>query len=139
MLDGQLSLQTVESALEDAETYVNTLSTVSDFNTTGTNGLYAEGSGPTVDQLFASSTWVTGKYRTSNSFTMQNSSLSAIYFVESLGQMTVAEENLSGMNMTGYGQTTGGGNVNAFRIVVKAGGNSGNAERMVEAQFGKRL
>ena len=53
--------------------------------------------------------------------------------------MSVPNENMDGMNLMGYGQTTGGGDVNAFRVVARAAGSSGSAERMVEVFFGRRL
>lgn len=139
MLDGQVSLQTVESAIEDAQTYVNGLTTLASFNTSGTNGLYTEGYGPAQTALFSSTTWASGKYQSSGSYTLQNRSYQAQYLIESLGVMTVANENMDGMNLMGYGQTTGGGDVNAFRVVARAVGSSGSAERMVEVFFGRRL
>lgn len=139
LLDGQVSLQTVESAIEDAEAYVNTLQNVSGFDAIGTKGLYSEGNGPSQTALFSSSTWASGKYQSSGSYTLQNNSYQAQYLIENLGTMSVPNENMDGMNLMGYGQTTGGGDVNAFRVVARAAGSSGSAERMVEIFFGRRL
>ena len=139
MLDGHMSLQTVESAVEDAQAYIDTLATLTSFTTDGSGGLYAEGFGPTIDGLFSSAVWATNKSFTSSSYSMQNKANSAQYFIESLGVMTLPDENMDGFNVMGYGQTTGGGDVNAFRVVARATGGSGNAERLVEVQFGRRL
>ncbi|MBL4607773.1 MAG: hypothetical protein JKY01_08095 [Pseudomonadales bacterium] len=140
---GQVSLQVAESAIRDAENYVDTLSTVSTFDADGSNGLYSQGNGP--NNVFIDTVW-TGltnggapKVITSNAYATQGYSTTAEYFIENLGEMALEDEDLSGVNMLGYGQTTGGGDVNAFRIVARATGNSGSAERIVEVHYGKRL
>lgn len=139
LLEGQMSLQAVESGVKDAQAYIDTLATLTSFNDTGTGGLYAEGKGPTIDGLFSSAVWTTANSRTSSSYSMQGKNYTSQYFIESLGVMALPDENMDGFNVVGYGQTTGGGDVNAFRAVVRTTGGSGNTERIVEVQFGRRL
>lgn len=140
---GQVSLQVAESAIRDAEAYIDTLSTVSTFDASGTNGLYSQSDGPS--DVFLETVWtgVTGggapKVITSSTYSIQGNGVSAEYFIEDLGTMAVEDEDLAGVNMLGYGQTTGGGDVNAFRVVARATGSSGNAERIVQVFYGKRL
>ncbi|MBV1928996.1 MAG: hypothetical protein KUG81_05735 [Gammaproteobacteria bacterium] len=141
--DGQVSLQVAESAVRDAEEAIDALSTISTFDAEGSNGLYSQGNGPS--NVFIETVW-TGitnggapKVITSNAYSIQGNGISAEYFIESLGEMALEDEDLSGVNMLGYGQTTGGGDVNVFRIVSRATGNSGNTERIVEVFYGRRL
>ena len=141
--ESQVSLHVTESAVRDAEAYIDTLSTVANFDADGSNGLYSQGNGPA--DVFLDTVW-TGvtpggapKTITSSTYSTQGYGVSAEYFIEDLGQMAVEDENLAGVNMLGYGQTTGGGDVNAFRIVARATGKSGNAERILEVFYGKRL
>ena len=141
--EGQVSLQIAESAIRDAETYIDTLATTANFDNEGSNGLYSIDDGP--NDVFLDSVW-TGitiggapRVRTSNARVVQGNNITADYFIESLGEMALEDEDLSGVNMMGYGQTTGGGDVNVFKIVARATGNSGNAERIVEVYYGRRL
>ncbi|WP_354623373.1 hypothetical protein [Psychromonas sp. MME2] len=60
------------------------------------------------------------------------------YFVEYLGELAL-EEDLSGLNMTGYGETTGGGDIHGFKIVARAAGKDGNTERVIVSYYGKRF
>ena len=141
--EGQMSLQVAESSVRNAEAYIDTLATTATFDADGSNGLYSLGDGPNDVFLDAVWTGVTGggapKVRTSTARVIQGNGLTADYFIESLGIMALEDEDLSGVNMMGYGQTTGGGDVNVFRIVTRATGNSGNAERIVEVYYGRRL
>jgi len=141
--EGQVALQFAESAIRDAETYIDNniaLIDASLFKDDGVGGFYSLDNGPA--DVFDSSVWVEGSGGvavTSTSRDVQNIGLTAAYFIEDLGEMSLDSEDLSGINMSNYGQTTGGGDVNVFRIVARSGGRSGNAERIVEVFYGKRL
>jgi len=134
--DGGVSLSAAESGMKEAEALVEGLTGTSGFTNAGTGGYYTTDNGPA--DVFASAVWlpaITLEATTTNTKTGNN----VRYFVEDLDIISVPEEDLSGVNMTGYGETTGGGDVNAFRVVVRATGSSGTAERFVEGYYGKRL
>jgi len=141
VLDGHISLQVTESALLDAEAFIDTLvTTTGTFVEDGTGGLYAQDSAAAPSDVFAASAWAAGKFRTaSSSLTHQGKEYTAIYYIEELAVMDEVDDSGAGnINMMGYGQTTGGGSATAFRVVARSQGN-GNAERIVEAHYGKRL
>ena len=149
VLDGQISLQTTESALLEAQAYVEALSDTSNFSDSGDmsgfEGLYSQDNGPI--NVFQDATWITtaGGSGTRNvavaavGMTSQGQSQTAHFFIEELGEMTLEDENSTGLNMNGYGQTSNGGKVSAFRIVARGMGSSGKAERIVEVFYGKSI
>lgn len=133
------SVRDMHVALEDAEIGIRVAATVID-NLTGTGNFntsgpyYSLNDGPT--SVFDSENWTDAKtLNTTNSVTGNQ----VLYYLEDTGIIAVPEEDLSGVNMLGYGQTTGGGDVTAFRVVARATGQSGTAERIIVAYYGKRL
>ena len=129
---GNLSLASAESAIRNAETEIETLTNLVDFN--NTNGMYALAGLPT-DVFDHPTLWTGTESITYNSV----NGVTSRYAIENLGQMTVVDNDDTNMNMTGYGQTTGGGQVQAFRIVARSQGRSGTSERIVEVNYGKNL
>lgn len=130
--DTNMSLAAAESAITEAEQFIESQTTLAAFGTT--SGLYAKDTGPA--DLFAATTW-----SNANSILAATTipNVEARYFIEDVDIIAVPEEDLTGVNITGYGQTTGGGDVNAFKIVARATGQSGNAERVVVSYYGKRF
>lgn len=131
--DANVSLAIAERAVNDAESTIEALASTASFSATGAGGFYSIDNGPA--SYFDSATWA-------NSLTVAagtRDGITARYFIEELGIISIPEEDLSGVNMMGYGQTTGGGDVTAFKIVVRTTGLSGNAERIVVVYYGKRM
>lgn len=132
--DAHIALEDAEMGLRAGEVVIENLAGTSGFSDTGTGGFYSVDNGP-VD-VFAAANWASGKYMTADESMSDNP---AHFFIEELGVISVESEDLSGINMLGYGQTTGGGDVTAFRVVSRGVGQSGNAERILVAFYGKRL
>ena len=135
--DSHLSLQAAEFALRKAEEKINVLTGTGDFSETGIGGFYSMDNGPA--NLFDDAIWADDKTH-SGTMTVGGQTVSYAYFIEETGEIEVPEEELTGINMGKYGETTvGGGNVTAFKVVARGVGMSGNAERIVVAFIGKRI
>lgn len=134
--DSHLSREAAEYALSDAASKIELLTGTSGFKDDGTGGYYSKDNGP-VD-LFASTNWV-GTKTMSGSMTVDGQVLNYSYYIEELGLIPVPDDEIGGINMMGYGQTSGGGDVTAFKVVARAMGMSGTAERVVVSYYGKRL
>ena len=133
--DANVSLAVAEAGIRDAEVFIATLTDKSDFVSAGTGGLYNVDNGPV--NFLDSSVWSDSTKVRSASTSV--SGITAEYIIVDVDLITIAAEDLTGINMMGYGQTTGGGDVNLFQIVSRATGTSGEAERIVMSYFGKRF
>jgi type IV pilus assembly protein PilX len=132
--DGHVSLAVAEAGIADAEVFIDSRTDLTDFNADGTNGYFSLDKGPA--DFFNGIDWSDGtKWQTSSTI----DGMTAQYVIVDIGILQVPAEDLSGINMMGYGQTSGGGDVNAFQIVSRATGKSGTAERMVMTYYGKRF
>jgi len=129
--DTHISLEVAESGVRDAEQMIEGLTGVANFD--DTNGKYSENGGP-VD-LFDEDKWAANLTMTA---TTSVSGHVANYFVEYLGLMSF-DEDLGALNMTGYGETTGGGDIHGFKIVSRSTGRDGNTERIIVSYYGKRF
>lgn len=133
--DANVSLAVSEAGIRDAEVFIESRTDLSDFKDNGDGGLYSLDNGPA--NYLASAAWNDGSKVRNAATTV--SGLTAQYKVVDVDIINIAAEDLTGINMMGYGQTTGGGDVNLFQVVSRATGNSGNAERVVMSYYGKRF
>jgi type IV pilus assembly protein PilX len=133
--DAHISLEIAESGLKDAEEMIEGLSAVTGFNATGTGGLYSENMGPT--DIFADANWVDNLTLAGTTSTVSSGQVSR-YFVEYVGQLTL-DDDLSGLNITGYGETKTGGDIHGFKAVSRSVGRDGNTERIIVGYYGKRF
>ena len=131
--DSHISLEIAESGLKDAEDMIDTLVGVSTFN--GLNGLYSVNNGPS--DVFADAVW-TDSLTVAATTEITNTGVVSRYFVEDLGVLTF-NDNLPELNITGYGETTGGGDIRGFKIVSRSVGRDGNTERIIVGYYGKRF
>jgi type IV pilus assembly protein PilX len=131
--DSHISLEIAESGLVDAEQMIEGLIGVSSFD--GTAGRYAENAGPS--DMFDSSNW-TDSLTIAATTETAGTGLVARYFVVDLGVLTLDDE-LGNLNMTTYGETTGSGDINGFKIVSRSTGRDGNTERIIVGYYGKRF
>ena len=129
--DSHISLEIAESGLLDAESMIENLTSVNTF--TGTGGLYSENSGP--EDIFTDSTW-TDNSTIAATTEIAGAGLVSRYFVEYLGVLTL-DQDLSTLNTTGYGTTTGGGDIHGFKIVSRSVGKDGNTEKIVVGYYAK--
>lgn len=127
--DSAISLQTADTALREAESYVDSLANTDNF--TNANGLYTAGNAP---DPFNSSTW-TGTASINSSQSLSNV-VTPQYYIELLG--TYGNGGVS-LNVYNYGQDPNGGDVTIFRIVARATGSSGAAETIVQSFYGRRF
>ncbi|WP_372880681.1 PilX N-terminal domain-containing pilus assembly protein [Psychromonas sp.] len=132
--DAHISLEIAESGLRDAEQVIDNLVGTTSFNDAGTGGRYSLGNGPA--DLFADANWTDSK---SSAATTTISVEEARYFIEYLGLLPSADEEISSVTINGYGQTTGSGNVHGFKIVSRSMGDNRNTERIVVSFYGKRI
>lgn len=133
MRDTHLALQGAELAITEAEQLIEGLATTSDFNGSGEGGLFSFGTAP-VD-LSLTTSW---ENIISTNDTVHNKVDSAEYFIEHLGVLGDSS-GAGSINITNYGQTTGGGVVNSFRIVAKGEGISSTTQRIVISYYNKIL
>ena len=133
MRDSHISLEMAESGLKDAENLIDTLVGVSTF--TGLNGLYSENNGP-ID-VFADAIW-TNNLTIAATTETSGTGIVSRYFVEDLGVLII-NENSSKLNIVGYGETTGSGDIHGFKIVSRSEGRDGNTERIIVGYYAKRF
>lgn len=133
MREAHVSLQVAESGVKDAENMIEALTSVSDFSQQGTGGKYSEGNGPA--DVFDNANWVDNL---TSAATVSVSGQESRYYVEYLGMFTI-DEDLSDININGYGETTTSGDINGFKIVARSVGKDGNTERVIVSYYGKRF
>lgn len=131
--DAHISLEMSESGLKDAENMIEGLTSVAAF--TGSGGFYSENNGP--DDVFSDAVWADNKTIAATTETAGAGKVSR-YFVEYLGVLSL-DEDLSTLNMTGYGETTGGGNIHGFKIVSRSTGRDGNTARIIVGYYAKNF
>jgi|GEM_PF-345402 len=136
--DGHVALEAAEAGLIDAETFIETLVSTTDFKTDGAGGLYSVDT-PDADKpvlpkdAFTDVLW-------GAAITREGTSIDEItprYFVMELGTISANSDSVS--LDTGYGHTGGGGDITGFKIVSRAFGKNANTERIVVSYYGKRL
>lgn len=125
--EGMLSLEIAESAVRDAEAYVDGLNTITGFN--GTNGLFGIGNA-TPDPL-AAATWSGNNVRDADTVTVNGITVTPRYFVAHVGDAE-AKENL--MIGQGYGGPVAT-EAQAFKIVAWSPGVTGESQRVIESFY----
>lgn len=125
--ESSVAMQSADTALREAERYVEGLSDVSGFGTS--NGLYTSGNAP---DPFTASTW-TGS--ASIVATAIPGTTTPRYFIEQIGDYGGG----TNINIYNYGQDPRGGNVTVFRIVARGTGATGSADVILESFYGKRF
>ncbi len=128
--DAHISLEDAEIGVAAAQTAILGSSDTTGFTSTGSNGLYAEGTGPT--DFFAAANWGANNSVLVPAATGANTR----YFIQHLGTAPAAgvDEEIEATGR--YGDPDEEGSEEAFRIVVRATGESGNAERILVSYFG---
>ncbi len=127
--DYNLAFQAAEQALRAGEQWVESLGTLSGFDTTGPD--YATGNAP---DPFSAAAWSACTSVPGPSYLSAN----PCYFVEHVGTISSATPGAD-INIVGYGEQAGGGVVEGFRIVARAVGSTSAAEVILESRYGKRF
>ena len=135
--DGHIALETAEAGLVDAENFLETLVSTTNFSADGTTspGLYSVDNNPLDEpyEIFGTAVWdatVTAAGTEINGVTPR-------YFIVELG--TVSDNSGDVSLETGYGYTAGGGNITGFRVYSRAFGKNTSTKRIVSSYYGKRL
>lgn len=131
--DSHVALEAAEAGLVDAEAYLETLVSITDFNDDGTGGLYTNGNGPIPEDAFTDAVWGDDMFITGSTI----DDITPQYFIEELGTITTNSNSVS--LDTGYGNTANGGNITGFKVISRAFGKNTSTERIVVGYYGKRL
>ena len=128
--DRNLAFQTTESALREAETYIDGLVSLGSFN--GSAGLFGL---TDVQPYYAlASTWSDATQHVVAAADY-GSYDAPRYFIK---QFTVVKGTEGAMNMSGYGDNKGTGDVTIFKITGRGtGGNTDSAEVILRTHYGR--
>lgn len=126
--DTNVALQSAESALRQAETWIQGLSDTSAFNN-NTNGLYTLGNAP---DPFTSGIWSGSNVVTVN--TNLGGATAPSYFIELQG--TFSADQSTNMNVYNYGQGSSPSST-VFRIVARGTGATGTSQVILEEFYGR--
>lgn len=126
--DLTLAFHAAEAALRQGEEYVtdNVVST-SAFDG-ATNGLHAQGSNPDV---FAAATWATA---IDYAGTIAGVTTAPKYIIEIM--QAVGDNDV---NINNYGESSGSGQITAFRVTARGTGGSDSAVSMLQSYYGRRF
>ncbi len=129
--DTALAFQAAEAALRDGEAYYENfiISPGSAFNGT-VPGLYPAEARP---NLFAAATWNTAR---PYSGAIQGVSQQPRYIIQMLGPIGDPDNDI---NVSGYGESSGIGNVTAVRITARGVGGTNNSVVLLQTTYGKRI
>lgn len=140
--DRNVALQATESALREAEDYIEGLATVSGF--TGANGLYGfsnpepftyDGtSNPTPKKLTDSNTWTTANSRAFSE------SLDGVHTVPRymLKIRSQGNSNMEGaLNVQGYGKENPASQAVIFRVTARGTGGTDQSQVFLQTHYGK--
>lgn len=128
--DRNLAFQTAESALREAETYVNGLASMGTFN--GSGGLYGlTDSEPTYTDA---ATWSdTGKHVVGSA--PHGSYAAPRYFIK---HYTTVKGSDGALNMSGYGDNKGSGDITIFKVTARStGASTDSAEVILRSYYGR--
>lgn len=125
--EGMVSLEIAESAIRDAEVFVDGLTTLTGFN--GTNGLYGMGNA-TPDPL-AGATWAGGNVRDATVVAVNGNNVTPRFYVEHVGDAENQENLMEGQGYGGPIATE----AQAFRIVAWSPGVTGISQRVIESFY----
>jgi type IV pilus assembly protein PilX len=127
--DRNIALQSAEAALRAGENFIETITSPSALS--GNNGLYRRAD--TEPDYTNPATWSS----TANhvAITPPTGSASAQYFIKETGLLTGVE---GAMNMNGYGDNKGSGDVTTLRVTARGtGGTANGAEVILRSNYGR--
>lgn len=135
-MDANLAFQAAESALRDAEVYMEALSNLNDFLPTAdnANGYYVEAA-VGDDMIWTTVDWDGSEVRTAET-SVTGVVVQPKYLVEFVKTVVADQDRL---NLDNIGQDTGGGRTQMFRVTAYATGGSSSAHVMIQSSYGKRF
>lgn len=133
MRDQDLAFQAAEAALRDAEAYIESITTLAQFNDTG--GLFQTGNAPDVYTAWPNDA------RSYNNATFGSLGYVATppeYIIEIRG--TVDESVNTSLNLSGgYGIASGAGDIFIFKIHARGTGSSSTSQVVLRTNYAKRF
>ena len=127
--DYQIAFEAAEIALRAGEDYVTSISTTTDFSTTGTNGKYVARTTTSTGAWEIDSNWTAGN---TESVTLANVSKDPEFMVEILDSTYGQVDSLDPA-----GSPTG--IIALFRVTARGYGKNPNTRVMLQADFGKLM
>ena len=133
--DRTVALQSAEAALREAETWIETIASPAAL--TGTNGLYRRAD--TIPYYNTSATWLPANNTNYVTATAPTGSNSAKYMVKETGLIPGVKGS---MNLTGYGDNKGSGEVTTFPVTGRGTGGAAleaGAEVIIRSNYGRQF
>jgi type IV pilus assembly protein PilX len=133
--DRTIALQSAEAALREAETWIETIASPAAL--TGTNGLYRRADA--IPNYNTSATWLPANNTNYVTATAPTGSNSAKYMVKEIGLIPGVQGS---MNLTGYGENKGSGDVTTFQVTGRGTGGAANeagAEVIIRSNYGRQF
>lgn len=133
--EGVMALEIAESGAQDAEQWIeDNVVTLTDFD--GSDGLYnATEDNQHAPNIYDGSVWSDdSKTRTADPV----EGVTPRYIIEYMGEGFTPPQLTDG-NIGGYRHDSGGGNVQAFRVVVRAESPSGRGQRLIQVFYTRKL
>lgn len=130
--DRNVALQSAEAALRAGETFIETITSPSAL--TGSNGLYRRAD--TEPDYTTAAAWDTTLTPLNHvAITAPTGSTNAQYFIKETGVITGTQ---GAMNMNGYGDNRGSGDVTTLRVTARGtGGTANGAEVILRSNYGR--
>ncbi len=129
--DVSLSLQAAEAALREGEAYIETIVSPATAFDGSTEWLYPDDTNVDVS---ADTTWTTARiYQTGD---ITNVTTRPKYIIELVGEIGSASDDI---NISGYGESSGTGSVNGFRVTAKGTGGSDSTVTLLQSHYAKRF
>ncbi|OZG71476.1 hypothetical protein BTA51_21310 [Hahella sp. CCB-MM4] len=133
--DSNIALQGAESALKDAESFIeDNVASLSLFTDAGNNGLYSDASTAMPDN-YTDSEWTDTKSKKASAIT--GLSTEPRYYIQYVG--IVSDEDNTSINVNTYSHESGSGEIYGFKITARSTGGSGQTQRIIESYYGKRF
>jgi type IV pilus assembly protein PilX len=130
--DRSISFQAAESAVRDAEAFLETIVTTGGFN--GTAGLFADTQA--APDFLAASTWSSDANSVVAS-TVSGSYAAPRYFIK---QTAILAGTQGAMNLKGYANNKGTGDVTTFHITARGiGGSTDSSEVILRSYYGRKF
>ena len=129
--DNMLAFQAAETTLLDAENFIeNIVAPAAAFDGTQA-GLYQQGVNP---DLFAAATWANSK--TYGGGVYADVATQPKYIIELTGTIGSSTEDI---NVAGYGEASGLGEMTSFRVTARGTGGTDNATVLLQSNYGRRF
>ena len=132
--DRSLSLQAAEATLRFAEAEIEAIVSPAAVFDGGTAGYYPDDDDVIVD-VFAAATWSAANSAEHTDYTA-NVTSSPRYIIELIGDIGTATVD---PNINNYGESSGSGTVNSFRITARGTGGSDDTVTLLQAHYAKRF